>query len=201
MEADMGFQAILDAIMAEGTERIQQIEEQTLRQTEELLQKAQLEAEAQRDRLIAMYHTRALREQTLRLQQTNHQCTLMLGSAHEQLVDVALKRVAECLQGVRQDPSYAEILARLVEESLEALRPSLSTDDVPVLQADPADQTLLNALLSDIPVEYTLNCLGGVIARSQDGRIVVINTLEARLEQAIPFLRRQMAHALAQAFE
>jgi vacuolar-type H+-ATPase subunit E/Vma4 len=38
-----------------------------------------------------------------------------------------------------------------------------------------------------------LNTWGGLIAASADGRVVVINTLEARLEQALPFLRRHLA--------
>jgi len=38
-----------------------------------------------------------------------------------------------------------------------------------------------------------LDCWGGLVAKSEDGRIVVINTLEERLERATPFLRRYLA--------
>jgi vacuolar-type H+-ATPase subunit E/Vma4 len=43
------------------------------------------------------------------------------------------------------------------------------------------------------PVNYELECIGGLIASSVDGEIVVINTLEARLDRAIPSLRRYLA--------
>jgi vacuolar-type H+-ATPase subunit E/Vma4 len=42
-------------------------------------------------------------------------------------------------------------------------------------------------------VSYELECNGGLIAGSIDGQIVVINTVETRLERAIPSLRRNLA--------
>jgi vacuolar-type H+-ATPase subunit E/Vma4 len=44
-----------------------------------------------------------------------------------------------------------------------------------------------------LPINYNLDCWGGLIAQSEDGRVVVINTLETRLERAIPYLRRYLA--------
>jgi vacuolar-type H+-ATPase subunit E/Vma4 len=38
-----------------------------------------------------------------------------------------------------------------------------------------------------------MDCWGGVVAKSEDGCIVIINTLEARLERATPYLRRYLA--------
>jgi vacuolar-type H+-ATPase subunit E/Vma4 len=65
------------------------------------------------------------------------------------------------------------------------------------LEADPRDRQLLDTLLSRmglcLPISYTLNCWGGLIAASEDGRVVVINTVEARLERATPYLRGYLA--------
>jgi vacuolar-type H+-ATPase subunit E/Vma4 len=65
------------------------------------------------------------------------------------------------------------------------------------LETDPRDEALLRRILHDLgreaAVKPSLDGWGGLIARSGDGRIVAINTLEARLERATPFLRRDLA--------
>jgi vacuolar-type H+-ATPase subunit E/Vma4 len=65
------------------------------------------------------------------------------------------------------------------------------------LLADLRDRELLQNILDDLrldlPVSYELNCWGGLIAKSEDGRVVVINTFESRLERATAFLRSHLA--------
>ena len=59
------------------------------------------------------------------------------------------------------------------------------------------DKELLEHVLGEmglnLSVEYSLNCWGGLIAKSSDSRVVIINTLEARFNRALPFLRRHLA--------
>jgi vacuolar-type H+-ATPase subunit E/Vma4 len=65
------------------------------------------------------------------------------------------------------------------------------------LEADLRDQEAMEGLIAELEstleVSYTLTCWGGLVARSKDGRVTVINTLEARLEKATPYLRRSLA--------
>jgi len=117
--------------------------------------------------------------------------------------------------GLRAEPGYPLILRRLVEEAIHALGPlpagrSASSppsapqhlsdggeEDLPALEVDPRDEVLLHHILDDLGLDLsimpTLRCWGGVVARSGDGRVVVTNTLEARLERATPFLCRDLA--------
>ena len=77
------------------------------------------------------------------------------------------------------------------------VRATLSLTGRPAWRADPADRALLEGLLRtlelDLPVSHPLHCWGGLVAKSENGRIVVINTLEARFERAVPHLRRYLA--------
>ncbi len=86
---------------------------------------------------------------------------------------------------------------RLTQEALDELAGSLEKPGKARLEADPRDQEQLESILSGIglnlEVSYCLNCWGGIVAKSQDGQVVVINTLEARLERAAPYLRRYLA--------
>jgi vacuolar-type H+-ATPase subunit E/Vma4 len=50
----------------------------------------------------------------------------------------------------------------------------------------------VNELDLDLQVVSSLQGWGGVVVTSGDGRIVVNNTLESRLERATPFLRQDL---------
>jgi vacuolar-type H+-ATPase subunit E/Vma4 len=117
----------------------------------------------------------------------------IVGDVREDLVDTAITRAREHLASIRADSSYPAVLRRLTEEALA----ELASDGKARLLADPRDRTLLkntlNDLRLDLPVSYELNCWGGLIARSEDGRVVVINLFESRLEHATTFLRSHLA--------
>jgi vacuolar-type H+-ATPase subunit E/Vma4 len=86
------------------------------------------------------------------------------------------------------------VLARLTDEAMAALQGSPAGAQ---LEADPRDRVLLESILRELDaqltVKYNLECWGGVIAKSSDERVVVLNTLESRLEQATPYLHRHLA--------
>jgi vacuolar-type H+-ATPase subunit E/Vma4 len=113
----------------------------------------------------------------------------------EDLVDTAITRTRERLASFSADLSYPEVLRKLTEEALNKLD-SGETGRAQLL-ADPRDRALLKNILDDLKldlrVSYELSCWGGLIAKSEDARVVVINTLESRLERATAFLRRHLA--------
>ena len=122
----------------------------------------------------------------------------IVGAVRENLVDTAINRMREQLASSRSDSAYPMVLRALVEESLKQLTASEGQGNFQLL-ADRRDRILLEKILNDLaldmPVRYELNSWGGVTARSEDGRVVVINTLESRLNEAAPFLRRHLAAA------
>jgi vacuolar-type H+-ATPase subunit E/Vma4 len=87
-------------------------------------------------------------------------------------------------------------MRQLTREALAELTAPVR-EEKPVLVADTRDQLLLENNLDDLTldlhVSYDLTCWGGLIAKSEDGRVVAINTLEVRLERAMPFLRGYLA--------
>jgi vacuolar-type H+-ATPase subunit E/Vma4 len=95
------------------------------------------------------------------------------------------------------DASYPAVLRRLMEEALEELGVSPEEVGKTHIEADPHDRKVMEDILFelglDLPVDYELDCWGGLIVKSEDGRVVIVNTVEARLEQATPYLRRHLA--------
>jgi len=193
----MGLEAILEAIRVSGEAEIDEIEERASRQAHQARVNARLEA----DRLEAEAYAAAIAPAVMERARILHRARLealqITGSALEMLVDAAIDQTHGHLAGLRTDKAYADVLRRLTQEALAELEETLGSVSDVRLEADPRDQAFLEHILSclglEVEVSYRLKCWGGLIARSRDGRVVVINTLEARLERATPYLRRYLA--------
>jgi vacuolar-type H+-ATPase subunit E/Vma4 len=193
----MALLAILEAIRAEGDAQVREIESRALTQCSEILAGArpeseQIKAEARAKAIAPAYKARARIIQKARLEALQ-----IIGNAREELVDTALNQIHGRLASIRTDTAYPIVLRKLLQEALIELEGSSIEIGNVKLEADPRDQIMLKDILQDLKldlsVRYTLDCWGGVIAKSEDGCIVVINTLDARLERATPYLRRYLA--------
>lgn len=195
----MSLAAILEAIRAAGQAQIAEIEEQAARQTDEILVKSRQEAEQIYKAAYLSALEPAAKERARILHQARLEALRLTGEARESLVDTALEQTRCRLGNTRGEPVYPVVLRRLLQEALSELNEQRENHSLsfPHLEADPRDQELLESILDemgfDIPVRYDFNSWGGVVAKSEDERVVVINTLEARLERAIPYLRRYLA--------
>ena len=192
----MGLQTILEQIQAAGGEQVREIEEQAQRHAGGILAQAYIEAEQIEAEACAKASAPGNAERGRILHHARLDAPHTLGEVREELVDTAIARTREHLASLRADPAYPDVLQSLTEEALAELAASEGTT-LPQLRADPRDRELVQDILArlklDAPVRYDLNSWGGLIAASADGRVIVINTLERRLEQAAPFLRRHLA--------
>jgi vacuolar-type H+-ATPase subunit E/Vma4 len=193
----MGLEAILEAIRTSGDAQIDEIEERAYRQVHEVRVNSRLEAERLEEEAYIAAVAPAIKERARILHRARLEALQITGSAREMLVDAAMDQTHGHLAGMRTDSAYAAMLRRLTLEALAKLEEILSAVSDVHLEADPRDRVLLERILSNLglklEVNYRLNCWGGLIARSQDGQVVVVNTLEARLERATPYLRRYLA--------
>jgi vacuolar-type H+-ATPase subunit E/Vma4 len=191
----MGLQAILEKIRASGDAQVQEIEKNTHSQVSEILAQARMEAcQIEEDsRVIAS--APAIAERARILHRARLEALRIVGDVREDLVDTAITRARERLAVVRPDLSYPTVLRTLTEEALTELVSGGAGKTQ--LLADRRDKSWLTNILDDLkldlPVSYECNCWGGLVAKSEDGRVVVINTFESRLERATAFLRRHLA--------
>ena len=192
----MSLEAILNQIYASGDAQIREIEKEAQARVGEVLAHARMEAQQIEEDASASASAPAARERARILHRARLEALRMEGSVREELVETALQQTREKLACLRNSEIYSQIFPALAREALTGLTGS-KRDEKAVLVADQRDQALLkktlNDLGADVPVKNDLECWGGVIAQSNDGRVVVINTLEARLERAMPFLRGQLA--------
>ena len=189
----MGLLAILEKIRAAGEAQVEGIEKDTSARVNEILAQVRLDAQQIDEDACASASAPAVAERTRILHRARLESLRIVGDVRETLVDTAITRASERLTAIRADPCYMEVLRTLTKEALT----ELAADGDARLLADPRDEkmltNILNELKLDLPVSYELNCWGGLIAKSSDGRVVVINTFEARMERARTFLRHHLA--------
>ena len=183
----MALNDILAAMEAEVAAEIQQMAAQAA----EVAEQSRLAAEADACAIMERHNRAALipleRERARRLNRARLAALAATSRVHEQLLADALAGARMRLGALRDTPEYPAILRALAEEALAGVEGDA------FLHADPRDARLLRELFPGLQVDGDMETLGGVEAHSLDGRIVVINTLEARLEQARPLLWRVVA--------
>jgi len=193
----MSLNAILEAIHLSGETQVKDIERHAFDQANELLASARLEAQQIEEDVRAKEVMPAYRERARIFHQARLESLRIVGNARESLVDEELDCARGHLSGIRSDPVYPMVLCRLIQETLVELEGTLEDIQLSQLEADPRDRVLLGQILDDmrlnLSVEYRLNCWGGLVAKSSDSRVIIINTLEARFNRAAPFLRRYLA--------
>jgi len=189
--------AILDAIRESGQVQVHEIEERGYRQIHEMRMNARLDAERIEEEALSAAAAPAISERARILHHARLEALRITGNERDALVDAALGQTRGHLEGLRTDAAYPAVLRRLTQEALNELAGSLEKPRGARLEADPRDREQMESILSDLgfklEVSYCLSCWGGMVAKSQDSRVVVVNTLEARLERATPYLRRYLA--------
>jgi len=190
-------EALLAALDAIGEAEIARRRAEAEARVQQILGEAERAAAARRAAARREAMSPAAGENARLLQQARLEAARLVGEARLRFVEMALAQARRRLAGVRAHPQYPSLLRQWVEEAIQALGPDEIAGASPRWEADPRDaallQTILRGLGCDSPVTASLKCAGGVVARSGDGQVTVINTLEARLERALPILRRDLA--------
>jgi len=192
----MSLQAILEQIHVAGDVRVREIERETQAQVGEVLARARMKAHQIEEDARAASSTPAARERARIIHHARLEALRLVGNVREELVDSALTQTRERLATIRTNSSYADVLRQLTHEALTELT-APGRKEKAVLVADSRDRKLLEGILADLDLDLhvsnDLTSWGGLIAKSEDSRVVAINTLEARLERATPFLRGYLA--------
>jgi vacuolar-type H+-ATPase subunit E/Vma4 len=195
----MSLTAILAEIEAAGEAEAARLRAESEARARQLLAEAERAASARREEARCAALLPISGERARQLHHAKLEALRTIGEVRSRLVETALAETRCRLAGLRTDPNYPLILRRLIEEAIRVLGDEAEgTGAAPSwIESDPRDEMLLCAILHgldlNLPVKPALNGWGGMVARSGDGRIVAVNTLEARLERATPFLRRDLA--------
>ncbi|MEJ2348340.1 MAG: V-type ATP synthase subunit E [Anaerolineales bacterium] len=192
----MGLHAILTVIRERGNFRVQEILQRAQKQADEMLAEAGQEAQTIAEQARTSAAMPAAKERARIAHRARLEALRVFGNVRESLIDTALDQTRGRLATIRAESVYPLVLRNLVKEALTELEASLGDMTCAHLEADIHDRALLENILIAMElnpqVDYSLNSWGGIVAKSEDDRVVVINTLEARFERAAPQMRRYL---------
>ncbi len=190
----MSLEVILASIEASGEAEIDRLRSEAESRARPILDAAERKAAIAREEARRAALWPAVAERARRLHQAKIEALRAVGEARQRLIETVLLETRRRLTDLRADPDYPLILRRLISEAITALGEAELRGGRAVLKIDPRDEPHLSHILNDLcpslQVVSSLQGWGGIIITSGDGRIVVNNTLEARLERAMPYLRQ-----------
>ncbi len=192
----MSLEAILASIDSSGEAEIEELRCEAESHARQVLEAAERKAAVVREeaRRTALWPASA--ERARRLHQAKLEALRTVGEIRQQLSETLLLETQQQLAELRADPDYPHIVRRLMVEALEALGEAELRSGRVVLEIDLRDERHISPILNDLglnlQVVSSLHGWGGVAVTSSDGRVVVDNTLESRLERATPFLRQNL---------
>lgn len=188
----MSLEAILAAIRADGEAALAALDASTAVQLNTIQQDAAHHARERRERAYQQAVEPAAAETKRLVEQARAEARQITAVAGDEIVRDLMAQVAERLGTLRQTPGYHRIWARLAREAVRTLGDDESAGAT--LEVDPRDLELADPFARrGLQIRPVLDCMGGVVLRSRDGRIVVDNRLEARLERVLPAARLEVA--------
>jgi V/A-type H+-transporting ATPase subunit E len=125
----------------------------------------------------------------------NSEAKKQIGSLKHELFNEAFARARERLVSARESGNYEDSFRKMAEEAVRALGES----EV-VLHIDKRDMDLCRKVADGLGIRCEIladnSCMGGLIATTMDGKVVVHNTLESRLENARRRMRLEIFNML-----
>ena len=184
-------------IEALAEEQIAEIQSASQQQSELILKSAKKQAQKLKEVAFLRGKEMADRDRYAYEHRASIEALQLIENAERELLHVLLAGLQEKLGSLRSQPTkYKMVLQEIVHEAVDQLRLLLPVEGNFRVLADPQDQPFLEDILYDYPQlaspEYTISTWGGVIVTNQTGTVLIDNSLEKRLENALPVLTREM---------
>lgn len=112
--------------------------------------------------------------------------------ALEESVEKVFSKALEQIANADRSGDYSNLIKTLLTESTQVL----GTSEIIVL-TNTKDKDVVQSALSQFPgselSSETIDCLGGIIAKSKDGAMTFDNTINARINRLKPLIRKGIA--------
>jgi len=190
-------EAIIDGIKDAGMQEIASIEQNANSQVQAIREKATVEANKQKSRIVKDTTVRLNRSQAVIEQRAYMQSLQLHADARQKLMQEVIQSAKQHLKDIRSTTAYKNILEKFIQDSIRAITPSLLMHQKMILHVDKKDEDMLTTI--DIPdneqvvIQYDIECKGGCEIESDDGMVRVLNTFESRFKHALPQIEQQLS--------
>lgn len=191
----MALDDILRALQDNAEKRIEAIEQDTQQRVNEIISEVEKEAVRTKRLRLRKIKDAIKSECTGIVYSASLKAKNELIKAQEETVDEAFRLAEQSLSDLHSNEEYPKVFELLLDGCLEVF------DGEVVLRVRPDDKTLVDSLMADRQVPYSisetpLEASGGLVVSSPDGEVVVYNSFESRLSKAKETLRLDISNAL-----
>lgn len=192
----MSIEDIILALDEQCRSECQAIFQEAHRQAEEIVRRAEEEAEeirhSKREKVIAAAESEAAAMlYSARLRAKN-----LAVEVKESVLEDAFKKAGEEAGRLRESGDYQRIFTTLLEEALASI------GEGGVLHVDPRDRAVAEKAIEEtgnadrMAIQEDLQCLGGLVVSDREGRINIVNTFDERLKRARERLKLEVTSVL-----
>jgi V/A-type H+-transporting ATPase subunit E len=195
----MSLDNILQALEIEAQHQIAEIEQNTHTELERIEAETRRQVEVVRKRRLEAIQAPLQLEKTRIINQAKQEALQIVLGSRENLITGVLEVAAQRLAALSNTEFYPQLLQQLLQEAVD----TLGICDQLHLRVQSQDETLMEQIVQDMGLSARIEGnlqnegmwgadLGGLEAATADGRINLVNTLEARLQRVASLYRAQI---------
>jgi V/A-type H+-transporting ATPase subunit E len=184
----MPYEQLIESVEMCAEDKIRVIKEKATGDAEEIKAEAEKKDEMIKKRYLDAVRKTVESERSKSLGKVNEDIRMQLTRAKDEVFQHAFTEAQKILQSVRGQANYENIFKTLLKEAVT----ELEGEEI-LLHIDKKDENLCKKLLSELKLNCgivtDITCAGGLNVSSKDGRFIIFNTVDSRIERAKVLLK------------
>ena len=179
----MPFEQLIESVELCAEDKVRVIKEKASQDAENIITEAKGKDEIIKKKYLDAVKKTAEKERRKSIAKMNEINHMQLIRAKDDVYKHAFAEAQKTLISVRNQANYENILRKLLKETIL----ELEGEEI-LLHIDKQDESLCKKLLKELKLNHEIvtdiTSIGGLNASTRDGKFIVFNTIESRLETA-----------------
>lgn len=184
----MPYEQLIESVEMCAEDKIRAIKEKATGDAEDIKAEAKKKDEMIKKRYLDAVRKTVESERSKSLGKVNEDIRMQLTRAKDDVFQHAFTEAQKILQSVRGQANYENIFKTLLKEAVT----ELEGEEI-LLHIDKKDENLCKKLLSELKLNCgivtDITCAGGLNVSTKDGRFIIFNTVDSRIERAKMLLK------------
>lgn len=190
----MALEEMLTALEQEGLDDVKRIDSEAEAYENQILLEAEEEAKKIHEVSMKNADEEVRLEKARMISRANFQVKKEIVRVKEAMVNKVFDEITKRVENLRSQSSYESVFEKLASEAISGIPGKV------VVSVDQADEALARKTFEkmgiDCPIKTDFKCSGGLKAMSEDGNIVLNNSIDSRIDKAKQFLMTDIIKVL-----
>ena len=174
---------LIESLETSAEEKVQEIISKAHRDAEEVKKSAEVKAKTIKNLYLENAIKSVEAEKNRQMYTAKTETKMNLIKAKDELLQKAFREAKKILVHFREDSAYKKSLKLMIQETVHEL-----DGEEAEIHVDKKDEDLCKQILKEsnknFEIVADIECAGGLNINTKDGKVVVSNTIESRIERA-----------------